>query len=371
MLKKIPVAVPVLNGNESKYVMDCIESTWISSNGSYIGRFEQQFADFCGVKHAVSCTSGTTALHLALLAHGVQAGDEIIMPTFSFIATANAVAYCGATPVFADSDPDTWNVDPASIVSKITDKTKGIIAVHLYGHPADMDRINEMAEHYGLFVLEDAAEAIGAEYKGKRTGSLGDSAVFSTFGNKIITTGEGGVFTTNQDELAAKARLLRGQGMDPDHRYWHPIIGYNYRMTNIQAAIGCAQMEKAEWHIAERIRVAGLYGEALQSLEGISLPVQKEWAKHVYWMYSVVLEGATEQQRDLVMRQLLELGIETRPFFYPMHTMPPYRHLQPDEDFPVSMKLCASGINLPSHALLTKEDIQWIADCLAKVLSRC
>lgn len=369
MNKFIPVAVPVLNGNESKYVMDCLETTWISSNGVYIKRFEESFAEFCGVKHAIACTSGTTALHLALLAHGVGQGDEVIIPTFSFIATANAVAYCGATPVFVDSEPDTWNMDPNGLESKITPRTKGIIAVHLYGHPADMDPIMEIAGRHGLFVLEDAAEAFGAEYNSRKTGSLGHSAVFSLFGNKIITTGEGGVFTTNDDALAEKALLMRGQGMDPKRRYWHPVIGYNYRMTNIQAAIGCAQMENADWHIKQRIRVAELYREQLQDINQLTLPVQRESAKNVYWMFSAVLNGADEKKRDGVMQRLLELGIETRPFFYPMHTMPPYRHLQPDSEFPVALRLCSQGINLPSHSLLSDEDIRRISASLIEVIS--
>ncbi|GAA4841707.1 GDP-perosamine synthase [Paenibacillus vulneris] len=362
-----PVALPILNGNEKKYVNDCLDSTWISSNGSYIKKFEQGFAELCTTKHALACSNGTTALHLALLAHGVGPGDEVIVPTFTFIATANAVTYCNAKPVFVDSEPDTWNIDPRKIEAKITPRTKGIIAVHLYGHSADMDPILEIAGRHGLFVIEDAAEAVGAQYKGRMVGSLGHTAIFSLFGNKILTTGEGGMITTDDDSIARTIALLKGQGMDPQRRYWYPVIGYNYRMTNIQAAIGLAQLEQAKWHIERRIQVAGQYVEQLKDSDLITLPVEKEWAKNVYWMFSAVFHEFTEEQRDEVMRRLYALGIETRPFFYPMHKLPPYQHLQPADEFPVSNRICAQGINLPSYGSLTPEDIQHIAAMVKQV----
>ncbi|WP_282941180.1 DegT/DnrJ/EryC1/StrS family aminotransferase [Paenibacillus sp. RC67] len=365
-----PVALPILNGNEKKYVLDCLDSTWISSNGSYIKKFEQGFAELCTTKHALACSNGTTALHLALLAHGVGPEDEVIVPTFTFIATANAVTYCKAKPVFVDSEPDTWNIDPAKIEQKITPRTKGIIAVHLYGHSADMDPILEIANRHGLFVIEDAAEAIGAQYKERMVGSLGHTAIFSLFGNKILTTGEGGMITTNDESIAKQIALLKGQGMDPKRRYWYPVIGYNYRMTNIQAAIGCAQLEQAEWHIDRRIQVAGQYYENLKDCEFITLPTEKEWAKNVYWMFSAVFHSFTEEQRDEVMQRLYQLGIETRPFFYPMHKLPPYQHLQPASEFPVSNRICSQGINLPSYGSLTSEDIQYISANLKQVVTQ-
>ncbi|WII36427.1 DegT/DnrJ/EryC1/StrS family aminotransferase [Paenibacillus thiaminolyticus] len=370
MKKYYPIAAPILNGNEKKYVADCLDSTWISSNGSYLGMFEQQFAAFCQTKHAITCSNGTTALHLALIAHGVEPGDEVIVPTLTFAATANAVAYCGATPVFVDSEPETWNMDPKAVVRKITPRTKGIIAVHLYGHPVHMDPIMQAAREHGLFVIEDAAEAIGAEYKGRRAGSLGHTAAFSLFGNKIITTGEGGIITTDDDDIAENIRLFKGQGMDKFRKYWHTVIGYNYRMTNIQAAIGCAQVENIDWHIQQRIRVAMHYYDCLQYDERISLPVQKVWSKNVYWMMSVVLNGCSEAKRDRVMERLKEDGIETRPFFYPMHILPPYRHLQPHTEFPVANRIAAQGINLPSHGILTEEDIHWIGGKLQSALDK-
>jgi perosamine synthetase len=253
----IPVAAPMLAGNEKKYVMDCLDSNWISSRGTYIERFENAFADFCGARHALSCTNGTTALHLALLALGVGAGDEVIVPTLTFVATANAVTYCGARPVMIDAEPRTWNINPCLIEEKITPRTRGIIVVHLYGHPVDMDPVIEIARRHGLFVLEDAAEAHGAIYKGQVAGSIGDIATFSFFGNKVLSTGEGGMVVTNDPELASKIRLLKDQGMDPNRRYWYPVIGYNYRMTNVAAAIGLAQVEKADWHIQQRRELAG------------------------------------------------------------------------------------------------------------------
>ncbi|WP_314591420.1 DegT/DnrJ/EryC1/StrS family aminotransferase [Paenibacillus terrigena] len=370
MKKMYPVAIPVLNGNEKKYVMECLDSTWISSNGSYIEKFEQGFADFCGTKHAISCSNGTTALHLALLAHGVEWGDEVIIPTLTFVATANAVVYCGAQPVFVDSESETWNMDPELIESKITPRTKGIIVVHIYGHPTDMDPIMGIARKHGLFVIEDAAEAVGAQYKGRMVGSIGHSATFSLFGNKIITTGEGGMITTNDDRIADQIRLLRGQGQDPQKRYWFPVIGYNYRMTNMQAAVGCAQLENIHWHIEQRIRVAMLYQQFLEDDTRLTLPVQKEWALNVFWMSSIILKEGTSQYRDQVMLQLMERGIESRPFFYPMHTLPPYRKLQMEEEFPVVNRISALGMNVPSYGTLLEDDVKYICMNIKEVLDR-
>ncbi|GGG83322.1 DegT/DnrJ/EryC1/StrS family aminotransferase [Paenibacillus radicis (ex Gao et al. 2016)] len=360
--KFYPVAVPVLNGNEKKYVMDCIDSSWISSTGKYITAFEEAFAAYCGARYAISCSNGTTALHLALLAHGVGPGDEVIVPTLTFIATANAVVYCGAKPVFADCEPDTWNISIEHVESLITPNTKGIIPVHLYGHPAEMDAVHALAQKHGLFVIEDAAEALGAEFNGRRTGSLSGCATFSLFGNKIITTGEGGMITTDDEKLAGMMRTLRGQGIDPVRKYWFPVIGYNYRMTNMQAAVGCAQLENIDWHVGERIRVASLYEAQLRDTSGITLPVQKPWAKNVYWMYSIVLDGADEERRNQFMALLKEDGIETRPFFYPMHVLPPYKDLQALDQFPVANRIAAQGLNVPTYGGLSESDVQYITD---------
>ncbi|MEL1090924.1 DegT/DnrJ/EryC1/StrS family aminotransferase [Pseudomonas sp. OB66] len=366
-MNRISVAQPKLAGNERKYVLDCLDTNWISSNGKYIGAFEESFAAFCGVKHAIATNNGTTALHLALVVLDLQPGDEVIIPTVTYIATANAVRYCGATPVLVDVCADTMNIDPQTIESKITAKTKGIIPVHLYGHPAQMDVVNDIARKHNLWVVEDAAEAHGAEVKGSKVGSLGTCATFSFFGNKIVTTGEGGMITTNDDELAAKLRLFRGQGMDPKRRYWFPVVGYNYRMTNIQAAIGLAQMENIDTALADRDRLAGWYNEALAELAGkIVLPTEASWAKQVFWMYNIFLSDGDEHKRDEVMQKLDAMGIETRPVFYPMHVLPPYKE---DSTYPVADLWSGRGINLPTHQDLTQDDIIRIAASLREVLA--
>lgn len=369
MKVKIHIANPVLNGNEKKYVDDCINSGWISSVGSYIQKFEEKFAKFVGTKYAASCSNGTVALHLPLLAYGLKPGDEVIVPTLTYIATANAVKYCGGTPVFVDSEKETWNIDPAKIEGKITKKTKGIIVVHLYGHPVDMDPIMKIAKKYKLFVIEDAAEAHGATYKGKMVGSIGDVGVFSFFGNKIITTGEGGMVVTNDKKLDAKMRLFKGQGQDPNRRYWFIEVGYNYRMTNIQAAIGLAQLENVKWHMNMRKKIAKWYYKHLSSLsEYIELPIQKNWASHSYWMYSILLKDSVKIRRDKFMELLTADGIETRPVFYPMHVMPPY--LNKKLKFPVAEGISQRAINIPSHALLKESNIMFISSCIKKVCLR-
>lgn len=367
IVRRIPVASPALNGNEKTYVLECLETTWISSTGRFIGEFEASFARFCGVRHAVAVNNGTTALHLALIALGVQSGDEVIVPTLTYVASANAVRYCNATPVFVDNDLRTFNISPAQVAAKITSRTKGIVAVHLYGHPVDMDPLLELARTHNLFVLEDAAEAHGAEYRGRRVGGIGNCATFSFFGNKIITTGEGGMVTTNDDALAEKLRLYRGQGMDPGRRYWFPVIGYNYRMTNIAAAIGLAQMERADKHLAARGRVADAYNRRLSSYSNLlHLPYVESWAKHVFWMYVVMLTEAIKASRDEVCERMAAQGVETRPVFYPMHQMPPYA--EDGMRYPNANFCAARGINLPTHAQLSDADIDRVCDALISAI---
>ncbi len=367
MIYEIPVASPAFIGNEKKYVDDCMESGWISSAGKYIELFESGFAEFCGVKHAVACCNGTVALHLALLALGVQAGDEVIVPTLTFVATPNAVSYCGARPVFVDSESETWNIDPRQVESKITPRTKGIIAVHLFGHPAKMHELREIARRHQIFLLEDAAEAHGAMCHGQMVGSIGDAAAFSFYANKIITTGEGGMFVTNDDALAERARLLRGQGMDPNRRYWHPIIGYNYRMMNLPAAIGLAQLEKVEEQLKLRSGIAKLYHERLKEMPGITFQTEQNWARHVYWMFSIVMQPGVWQSRGFVIEKMGEQGIETRPVFYPAHSLPPYLDFARGEKFPVAENLFANGISLPTWAGLTEQNI----DDVCRALQKC
>lgn len=363
----IPVAEPVLVGNEKAYVMECLESGWISGSGKYVEMLEEQFAAFCGTTQAVAVASGTAALHVALLALGIGSGDEVIVPDLTYIASANAVTYCGARPVFADVDTLTWTLNPDDVIRKITPRTRAIMAVHLYGHPVDMDPLLELAKAHNLYVIEDAAEAHGAEYKGRRVGSLSDIATFSFYGNKIMTTGEGGMVTTNDHALAQRVRLLKGQGVDPARRYWFPIVGYNYRLTNIQAAIGLGQLERIDWLIERRREVAAQYTEALRDLPVIT-PVEATWAKNVYWLYSICV--SENYNRDQLIGQLMENGIETRPFFYPMHIMPPYHDPDGDRTLPVATRLAARGINLPSSARLSIEDISYIRDVLCKILQR-
>ncbi|VTU15210.1 DegT/DnrJ/EryC1/StrS family aminotransferase [Variovorax sp. RA8] len=367
-MDRISVAHPKLEGNERKYVLDCLDTNWISSNGKYIAAFEEAFAKFCGVKHAVAANNGTTALHLALVALGLQPGDEVIIPTVTYIATANAVRYCGAVPVLVDVCADTMNIDPAEVARKITTRTRGIIPVHLYGHPADMNALASIAKQHSLWLLEDAAEAHGAEVNGKRVGSLGDCATFSFFGNKIVTTGEGGMVTTNDDELAKRLRLYRGQGVDPERRYWFPVVGYNYRMTNIQAAIGLAQMETVDAALADRQTLARIYDEALAPLrDSLVLPTVHQNMHHVYWMYTVFLREGDETRRDAVMKALDSDGIETRPVFHPMHVLPPYRE---STAYPVADEWAQRGMNLPTHQFLTPADISRVAGSLKRALAR-
>ncbi len=364
--KRIPIASPVLDGNEMQYVRECLESTWISSHGKFIDAFERRFAELCGVEHAIACNNGTTALHLALVSLGVGAGDEIIVPDLTYVATANCVRYCNADPVFVDCEPRTFNIDPAAIEAKITPRTKGIIVVHLFGQPCDMDEIRKIADAHGLFIVEDAAEAHGAKYKGRPVGSLGKCATFSFFGNKIVTTGEGGAVVTDDDELASRLRLLRGQGMDPERRYWFPVIGYNYRMTNIAAAIGLAQLERVDRALAFRRRLSAWYDEALADVDVIR-PYVEPWAEHSFWMYTIKMAPDAALSRDQVLAALDAHGIETRPVFYPMHVLPPYR--QSGHDLRNATDCAETGLSLPTHERLTRADVARICDVLRRALT--
>jgi perosamine synthetase len=352
-----------LVGRELEYVTDCIESNWISSAGEYIERFEAAFGDFTGVEHSIACCNGTAALHLALLALGVEPGDEVIVPTLSYVATANAVRYCGAEPVFVDSESETWNLDPRELERRITPRTRGVIAVHLYGHPADMDSINAAARSHELWVLEDAAEAHGARYRERIVGSLSECAIFSFYGNKIVTTGEGGMVVTENGDLAARIRQLRGQGQDLERRYWFPIVGYNYRLTNVAAAIGLAQMEKIDWHVERRRQVASLYRQRLGESELVQFSPAAEWAEPAYWMSCALLREGGEAERDGVMERLAARGVETRPFFYPLHTLPPYA-AGDDLQYPVATSLASRGINLPSSGALTDDEVEYVCEAL-------
>ncbi len=357
----IPVYTPTLGQCEEEYVLDAVRSGWISSLGEYVNRFERDFASFCGVAHGVSVCNGTVALHLALHALGIGAGDEVIVPALSFVASANAVQYTGAKPVFADVDPVTWTIDPVAIERLITPRTKAIMPVHLYGHPAKMVEINAIAQAHGLWVVEDAAEAHGAAIGQQRTGGLGQIGAFSFYANKIITTGEGGMLTTDDAALAARCRLLRDHAMPPERRYWHDEVGFNYRMTNLQAAVGVAQMARIAQFIERKRRIARQYSEMLADLPGITLPAEAAGCTNVYWMYSVLVDAPYQLTRDELIPALRERGIDSRPFFHPLDTLPPYRSENP---MPVALRLSWQGLNLPSAPSLTDEQIEYICATL-------
>lgn len=361
--KIIPVCEPKLDGKELQYVTSCIRSNWISSAGSFIDKFESAFARSCGVKYAITCSSGTAALHLALAALGIKKGDEVIIPAFTMIATANAVTYQSARPVLVDADPLTWNINTHKIEEKITKATKVIIPVHTYGFPADMDRISFFAKKYNLFVIEDAAEAIGAEYKGRKVGGLGDLACFSLYANKIITTGEGGMITTNNKKIASQVRILRGHAFSKERHFWHKYLGFNYRMTNLQAAIGLAQMERFSALVEARIRNAAYYHRLFKNIKGIGLPPEVKGIKNVYWMYSILIQDAFGLDRDALRSHLARRGIETRSFFIPIHLQPIYAKFY-RQRFPVAQELCRKGLYLPSGPTLTKKDIEYVVSCV-------
>jgi perosamine synthetase len=358
----IPVCEPTLHGNEAKYVLDCVESNWISSAGKYISRFEQAFASLCGASYGVACANGTVALHLALAALGIGPGDEVIVPTFTMIATINAVTYTGATPVLVDSEPATWNMDMNQVADRITSRTRAVMPVHTYGHPVDMDPLLELADRHGFYVVEDAAEAHGAEYKGRVAGSLGHAGCFSFYANKIITTGEGGMVTTNDPEIARLAANLRDHAFSHERHFWHKYLGYNYRMTNMQAAIGLAQTEQMASFVAARRANAARYTAGLKAIPGIVTPPEAEWVKSVFWMYSILVQDEFCMTRDELRAYLAAHGIETRTFFIPMHLQPIYYRTFKGQRYPVSEMLCQRGFYLPSASSLEAQEIDYIID---------
>ncbi|MBD3636689.1 MAG: DegT/DnrJ/EryC1/StrS aminotransferase family protein [Crocinitomicaceae bacterium] len=352
---KYPVYQPYLSGKEKKYVNECLDSTWISSNGKFIPKFENEFAKYIGVKHAASVSNGTVALHIALLALGIGEGDEVITPTLTYIATANAITYTGAKAIFVDSLASNWQMDPKDVKRKITSKTRAVICVHLYGHPCDMTALREICDEHNLFLIEDCAEAIGSEFNGKKVGTFGDIATFSFYGNKTITTGEGGMVVTNDVTLYDRSVHFKGQGLAMHRQYWHDVIGYNYRMTNICAAIGLAQLENVERIIEMKRDIAEWYREELQDLP-VTFQPEDANVFHTYWMCSILVENSGD--RDKLRNHLKKNGIDTRPLFYPIHTMPMYA--QNFERHKVAEDLGWRGMNLPSYPELTKEDIQYI-----------
>ncbi|MCB0096130.1 MAG: DegT/DnrJ/EryC1/StrS family aminotransferase [Caldilineaceae bacterium] len=360
----IPIYEPSLGPREEEFVLNAVRSGWISYLGEYVDRFEHEFARFCGVKYAVPVCNGTVALHLALAALDIGPGDEVIVPALTFIATANAVHYTGARPICADVDPVTWNMDPQSVEKLITPATKAIIPVHVYGHPVDMAALNALAAQHDLWVVEDAAEAHGAAIGGQRTGGLGHIAAFSLMANKIITTGEGGMVTTNDEALYLRCRHLRDHAMPPGRRYWHDEVGFNYRMTNLQAAVGMAQMERVEEFIRRKREIAALYDELLTTVPGLTRPVEQPGYTNVYWMYSVLVEPAYGLSRDELIPALRQRNIDSRPFFHPIDTLPPYLSHTP---CPVALDLSRRGLNLPSAPSLTDAQVAYICHTLREL----
>ncbi len=361
----LPVYEPWIGRRELARVTRCVKSGWISSIGAEIGEFEGRFAATCARRFGVATSNGTTALHLALAALGIGRGDEVIVPALTFVATANAVHYTGASPVFADADAATWNVDPAAVAKRVTKRTRAIVAVHLYGQPADMTALAATARRAGAVLVEDAAEAHGARYRGRPVGSLGGVACFSFYGNKMVTTGEGGMVLTSDAKLAARLRLLRDHAMSSKRRYYHEEIGFNYRMTTLQAALGLAQLDRFADILARKRRIAGWYRHGLRGLP-LELAADLPGCENVHWMFSALLARGARLDRDAFARRLLRRGIDSRPFFVPIPELPPYRGRG---SYPVAADLAARGLNLPSGPRLQRRDIRFICDAIADLLA--
>jgi perosamine synthetase len=366
------VAVPDIGSLEAAYVNDALGSGWISSIGEFIERFEDDFARFCEVRHAVTVANGTGALVVALKALRVGPGDEVVVPALTFAAVPAAVCHVGATPVLADVDAAHWCIDPAAIKRAVSPRTKAVVVVHSYGHPADMEAVLAVCGPPGIAVVEDCAEAHGARYRGRRVGSIGHLGTFSFYGNKIITTGEGGMVTTDDPELAARVRMLRDHAMDPQRRYYHLDVGYNFRMTNLQAAIGCAQLQRIDQFLERRQALLQSYRDQLESVPGLRLNPRMTWAEPVNWMVCVTLPGDRARSRDEVMMELRRRGADSRPFFVPLCEMPPYRGLRTvgarGPAMPIATEVAAAGLNLPTSTTLVEADVRYIADHLRSCL---
>lgn len=355
---KIPVYQPYLNGNEKKYINECIDTNWISSKGKYVQEFEHDFGKYINSKYATSVCNGTVALHLALLALNIGPGDEVIVPTFTYIASVNAITYIGAAPVFVDSNPETWQMCTEDIEKKVTDKTKAIMAVHLYGYPCDMIKIGEMAKKHNLFVIEDCSESLGSKLYNQHLGTFGDIATFSFFGNKTITTGEGGMVVTNDKQLYELSCKLKSQGLHGgDKQYWHDVVGYNYRMTNLCAAIGKAQLEKINDILEKKKIIAECYTYNFSKLPFDLLP-KYEFVENSYWMFTALVK--LPFSRNNLMKYLADNGIETRPTFYPAHQMPMY--FKNEYRFPIADDIGYRGINFPSYPSIKEKELNYVVD---------
>lgn len=360
----ISLAQPQLNGNEYKYLMDAFFSTWISSTGKYITQFEENFSNYCGVRYGIATSNGTTALHLALVALGIGAGDEVIVPDITFAATINAVIYTGATPVIVDVEEDSWCISPAEIEKAITSKTKAIIPVHIYGQPCNMGEICEIASRNNIYIVEDCAEAHGAEWKDKKVGSFGVVSCFSFFGNKVVTTGEGGMCVTNSKELNDKMRILRDHGMSKEKKYYHEVIGFNYRMTNLQAAIGTAQVERIDEILEWRIKLEEQYRQVLSKIPGVRLQRNDLLdRKKIAWLMSILVDA---EKRDKLLEVLKDNGIDVRAFFIPLSEMDIYKKYA--RDCHISKKISKMGLNLPTTFEIREKEVSKIASLISSVV---
>ena len=364
------VAETRLAGNERTYLNQCIDSNWISSKGPFVEQFEKAFAPHAGCEYAVACSSGTAALHLVVAALGLGPSDEVIIPTFTMIATANAVRYSGASVRLVDADPKTLNIEVDQVEAAITPRTKALIVVHTYGHPANMERLREIAKERNLALIEDVAEAHGAETVGQRVGSFGAAGTFSFYANKIITTGEGGMVTTNDRRLADLVRRLSHHAFHPQRHFWHEFVGFNYRMTNLQAAIGLAQTERLDEIVAARRNVRRWYEERLRSIPGLELPIEEQGHKNVFWMYAIRVSPAFGLTSYQLRTELARRGVETRSLFIPIHLQPIYFEEFRGQRFPVAEDLCRTGLYLPTHEGLDERDVDWIARQIAEIRRR-
>lgn len=372
MSEFIPVNEPLLQGNEMKYLIECIDTGWISSEGPFIKQFEENFAARVNRKHGIAVSNGSAALDAAVVALGLKQGDEVIMPTFTIISCAAAIVRAGATPVLVDSDPITWNMDINQIEAKITPRTKAIMVVHIYGLPVDMGPVLDIAKCHNLWIIEDAAEMHGQNYKGEPCGSFGDISTFSFYPNKHITTGEGGMIVTDSPDLAERCRSLRNLCFQTKKRFVHEELGWNFRMTNLQAALGIAQLERLDEFVTRKRNMGAQYTELLASLKGIQLPlVRTDYAENIYWVYGVVLENSIKFDNEEMIRRLGVEGIGTRPFFWPMHEQPVFRKMDlfVGESYPVAERIARRGFYIPSGMTLTYDHIDIVAAAMRKVMT--
>jgi perosamine synthetase len=365
----IPISDIRFKGNEVEYVVDAVESNWVSSIGPYIDRFEKEFAETMGSQHAVSVNNGTSAILLALKTLEIGPGDEVIAPSFTFAATINAILYAGATPVLVDSSGSHWNLDVNKVEELVTKRTKAIIPVHLYGHPCDMEAVLTIAKKHDLFIIEDAAEAHGASVLDRKVGTLGIIGCFSFYGNKIMTTGEGGMCLTQDEEINHHLRKIRDHGMDKNRRYWHDEIGFNFRMTNLNAALGVAQLEQLSAFLSRRKILSDIYDRGFSPLSDKISIYKNKHGESVDWLYCIFLNGSQDIERDELIAKLKRAGIDARPTFHPVHTMPPYREMKRSKNMLNAEKYGSSGINLPLHPTLTDENVYYIVESVSDIFS--